>query len=139
MIRTLANASSVVDLILQNNDVWDFQILMQGYPYTSSMGVHSAGHFAMGGDPGRDLWSNSGDPAFYLHHAMADRVWWMWQNLDRNNRLFAISGTGTAMNDPPSANTTLDTITDLGYAAGSPTPMRDLMSTTDNLFCYVYV
>jgi tyrosinase len=71
---------------------------------------------------------------------MIDKVWWTWQNLDRDNRLNAISGTGTILNSPPSANTTLDTLIDLGYSAGAPTsrPMKDLMSTTDGMFCYVY-
>jgi len=70
---------------------------------------------------------------------MIDKVWWTWQNLDRETRLKAISGTGTFLNNPPSANTTLDTVIDLGYSAGTPTPMRDLMSTTDGPFCYVYL
>ncbi|KAN0084716.1 hypothetical protein V8E54_001183 [Elaphomyces granulatus] len=139
IIRTFANISSVVDLILQNNDIWDFEMVMQGIPGSGSIGVHGGGHFAMGGDPGRDFYVSPGDPAFFLHHGMIDKVWWMWQNLDRDNRLNAISGTGTFLNDPPSANTTLDTVIDLGYVAGTPTPMRDLMSTTDGPFCYVYV
>jgi len=71
--------------------------------------------------------------------AWVDKVLVMWQNLDRDRHLFAISGTGTFLNDPPSANTTLDTVIDLGYAAVPPTPMRDLMSTTDGPFCYFYL
>ncbi|KAN0077682.1 hypothetical protein V8E54_005986 [Elaphomyces granulatus] len=140
IIRTWANVSSVVDLILQNNDIWDFEMIMQGILSNGSIGVHGGGHYAMGGDPGRDIYGSPGDPAFFLHHGMIDKVWWTWQNLDRDNRLNAISGTGTILNSPPSANTTLDTLIDLGYSAGAPTsrPMKDLMSTTDGMFCYVY-
>jgi len=69
---------------------------------------------------------------------MIDRVWWIWQHLDPSNRLNAISGTGTFLNQPPSPNTTLDTVIDLGYAADKPFAMRDLMSTVDGPFCYVY-
>jgi tyrosinase len=50
-----------------------------------------------------------------------------------------IAGTGTFLNNPPSANTTLDTPLSLGYAAGSDVKMADLMSTTDGPFCYIYV
>jgi tyrosinase len=43
------------------------------------------------------------------------------------------------LNDPPSANTTLDFQIDLGFAAGSPITMKDVMSTTAGPFCYLYV
>jgi tyrosinase len=37
--------------------------------------MHAAGHFSIGGDGG-DVFSSPNDPAFFLHHAMVDRVWW---------------------------------------------------------------
>lgn len=137
--RKYANASAVVSLILDHDNVADFQMTMQGVPGSGNIGVHGGGHYTMGGDPGRDLFVSPGDPAFWHHHGMIDRVYWIWQSLDLWDRLQDISGTGTFLNTPPSPNTTLDTVVDLGYAAGMPTPMRDLMSTTDGLFCYVYV
>lgn len=137
--QTYANATAVVSLILGNDDVWDFEMTMQGIPGSGNIGVHGGGHYSMGGDPGRDLFVSPGDPAFWHHHGMIDRVYWIWQMLDRKNRLHAVSGTGTFMNEPPSANTTLDTVIDLGYAAGNPIPVGDLMSTTDGPFCYVYI
>jgi tyrosinase len=97
--------------------------------------------FRLGGDPGRDLFVSPGDPMFYLHHAMIDRTWWMWQMLDPYKRQFtteAISGTGTFLNQPPSPNTTLDTIVDFDFAASPPLPMRDILSTTNGPFCYIY-
>ncbi|OJJ96059.1 hypothetical protein ASPACDRAFT_81726 [Aspergillus aculeatus ATCC 16872] len=129
----------IVSLILDNNDVWDFEMTMQGIPGSGSIGVHGGGHYSMGGDPGRDVYVSPGDVAFWHHHGMIDRVWWIWQNLDRKHRQNAISGTGTFMNNPPSANTTLDTVIDIGYANGQPIAMRDLMSTTAGPFCYVYL
>lgn len=72
--RRFANASSIVNLILKNNNIADFQINMQGVPGSGELGVHGGGHFTMGGDPGRDPWASPGDPLFYLHHAMIDRV-----------------------------------------------------------------
>ncbi|KZM28651.1 Tyrosinase [Ascochyta rabiei] len=136
-----ANASSVVSLILDNKNVYDFQMVMQGVPGSGNIGVHGGGHYSMGGDPGRDLYTSPGDPLFYLHHGMIDRTWWIWQQLDRKTRFgeSGISGTGTFLNSPPSANTTLDTLIDLGYAASPAVTMNDLMSTTEGPLCYVYL
>lgn len=113
---------------------------MQGWPGTPDLGVHGGGHYSMGGDPGRDFFVSPGDPLFYLHHAQIDRVWWIWQQLDRKTRTGAqgISGTGTFLNGPPSANTTLETVIDLGYAATPPRKMSELMSTTAGPMCYIY-
>jgi tyrosinase len=58
--RRFANASSVVSLILQNTNVYDFQMVMQGVPGSGSIGVHGGGHYAMGGDPGRDVFTSPG-------------------------------------------------------------------------------
>jgi tyrosinase len=58
--RQFANASSVVSLILQNTNIWDFQMNMQGVPGSGSIGVHGGGHYAMGGDPGRDVFTSPG-------------------------------------------------------------------------------
>jgi tyrosinase len=138
-----ANTTSIANLITQNDNVYDFQTVMQGVPGSGSIGVHGGGHYTIAGNPGADTFTSPGDPAFYLHHGMIDRVWWMWQNLDLANRQNAISGTGTFLNYPESANTTLDTVIDLGYAVGSDPSvgaiaMKDLMSTTAGPFCYTY-
>ncbi|GIJ92616.1 hypothetical protein Asppvi_001894 [Aspergillus pseudoviridinutans] len=139
ILKRYANATSVVKLILENRDIWDFQMVMQGVPGSGSIGVHGGGHYSMGGDPGRDVFTSPGDPAFWLHHGQIDRVWWIWQALDLKNRQYAISGTGTFMNQPASPNTTLSTVIDLGYAYGGSIAMQDLMSTVDGPFCYVYL
>ncbi|EOA91705.1 uncharacterized protein SETTUDRAFT_152771 [Exserohilum turcica Et28A] len=69
-----ADAPSVASLILKNNDVWNFQMTMQGWPGTPDLGVHGGGHYSMGGDPGRDFFVSPGDPLFYLHHAQIDHA-----------------------------------------------------------------
>jgi tyrosinase len=114
---------------------------MQGWPGSPDLGVHGGGHYSMGGDPGRDFFVSPADPLFYLHHAQIDRTWWIWQQLDRKSRTSGkgISGTGTFRNNPPSANTTLDTVIDLGYAASQKASMQELMSTTEGPMCYIYV
>jgi tyrosinase len=43
------------------------------------------------------------------------------------------------LNHPPSDNTTLDFEINLGYAAGNPTPLEQVMSTVKGPFCYLYV
>jgi tyrosinase len=72
---------------------------------------------------------------------MIDRTWWIWQQLDRKTRTSAagIAGTNTFLNNPPSANTTLDTPLSIGFAAGPDVRMRDVMSTTEGPFCYIYL
>lgn len=42
--------------------------------------------FHVGGDPGGDFHWSPLDPAFYLHHAQVDRLYFVWQNLDWENR-----------------------------------------------------
>lgn len=42
--------------------------------------------FYLGGDPGGDALFSPLEPAFYLHHAQIDRLYFIWQNLDWDNR-----------------------------------------------------
>jgi len=114
---------------------------MQGVPGTGDIGIHGGGHYSMGGDPGRDVYTSPGDPAFYLHHSMIDRVWWIWQMLDPKNRIRgkdALAGTNTFLNMPPSAETTFDDYVRLGWV-GADRQIKDLMSTLSGPFCYVYL
>lgn len=95
----------------------------------------------MGGDPGRDLFTSPGDPVFYLHHTMIDRIWWMWQMQDpaeRTSGSTAVGGTLAFLNDPPSQNASLENYNEYGYAAGPPRQIKELLSTTSGPFCYAY-
>lgn len=139
VLQRYNNYTSIVRLILDNHNVWDFQTVLQGVPGSGALGVHGGGHYSMGGDPGRDADGSPGEPGFWHHHGMIDRVWWIWQNLDLETRQYALSGTGTFMNVPASPNTTLETIVNIGYANSGPVAMGELMSTTAGPFCYVYI
>lgn len=79
---------NTTSLILNNNNIEKFQAVMQADPryVHGELGVHGGGHFTMGGDPGGDPFISPGDPAFFLHHGQIDRVYWIWQMLDFNNR-----------------------------------------------------
>ncbi|KAF2090081.1 tyrosinase central domain-containing protein [Saccharata proteae CBS 121410] len=130
--------SDTASLILENPDFYWFSTLMQGNFSAGIMGVHTGGHMTINGDPGGDLFVSPGDPAFYLHHSMIDRVWWIWQNQDIAKRTYAISGTITLDDLPPSRNTTLNDTMDLGVNAETMT-LHDAMSTIAGPFCYIYV
>ncbi|KAF9529259.1 putative tyrosinase [Crepidotus variabilis] len=127
-----------VDLIKNNPDPYWFITNMQGDFPRNYLGIHAGGHAIFTGDPGGDIFVSLGDPVFWLHHSMIDRVWWTWQNLDIPNRQYSISG-GTSMFDfqHTSPNATLDDAIDLGVN-GDPITNRDAMSTIAGPFCYIY-
>ncbi|KAF9882780.1 hypothetical protein FE257_005169 [Aspergillus nanangensis] len=126
----------VMDLFNETT-ILGFQNLLQGMvPTPGYLGVHSGGHFTIGGDPGGDFFTSPGDPVFYLHHAAIDRAFWTWQNMDPSSRTYVVDG-GT--NLPFPVNTTLDDIVDMGRALAPPETIRDLSNTMGGPFCYVYV
>ncbi|KAK6437493.1 hypothetical protein LTR95_006310 [Oleoguttula sp. CCFEE 5521] len=126
------------ELITNHTTVLDFQNTMQGNGFVNNyIGVHTAGHFWVNGDPGGDFFASPGDPWFYFHHGQIDRTWQIWQNLDLKNRQNAIAGTNTFGNVPPSPNTTLSDMLDLGVLAPNIT-IGAAMSTLAGPFCYIY-
>ncbi|KAH8681383.1 tyrosinase [Xylariales sp. PMI_506] len=114
-----------------------FQDHLQGDFDIGFYGLHSAGHYTMGGDPGGDFFNSPNDPMFWLHHAQIDRTWWIWQNQQPVERAFAIAGTLTIGNVPPSANSTIEDSIDLGYNADG-VAIKEVVSTVGGLLCYVY-
>ena len=130
--------TAISDLITGSNNIFWFQYLMQGGDFTTGIGIHTAGHFTIGGDPGGDFFASPGEPAFWLHHAQIDRIWWIWQNQDIKNRQYAVSGTITFFNNPPSRNGTMDDTINLG-PSGADITLRDAMHTLGGKFCYIYI
>lgn len=59
-----------------SENIATFQTEMQGRFDKGFLGFHVAGHLAIGGDAG-DFFSSANDPAFFLHHGMIDRLWWI--------------------------------------------------------------
>lgn len=128
-----------VAALIENADTfYNFSTTMQGDFAAGYLGVHAAGHFTIGGDPGGDLFASPGDPMFFLHHAMIDRTWWTWQNMDLQQRLYAIGATITLNNSPPSRNATLDDTIDLGFVGVPNLTIREASNTLGGPFCYVY-
>ena len=53
---------------------------VQGRYPDGFLGLHTSGHYAVGGDA-TCAYSSINDPSFYLHHTMFDRLYWIWQQL----------------------------------------------------------
>lgn len=127
---------SLIDQMMAQNDLGEFQILMNGAPGTNNIGLHAGGHFTIG-KIGSDFFASPQDPAFWVHHGNVDRLYAQWQANDPQSRQFALAGTSTVLNIPPSPDVTLDyVLTWMGL--DEDRPMRDLMSTTSGPFCYRY-
>lgn len=131
--------SDSFDLISGYRDPASWNYRLNGDFANGYLGVHSAGHFTWGGDPGGDFMNSPADPAFWLHHAYIDRIWWIWQNLDVASRTFSVGGTITVLNNPPSRNASLDDTVNSGLN-GKNITIRDAGSTIGaKPFCYIYV
>lgn len=102
-------------------------------------GVHSAGHYTIHGDPGGDFYTSPNDPAFWLHHGMIDRTWTIWQSQDLANRVQVIAGGKSMMSFGGSGpQGSLEDLIDLGVVGDKVYKIKDLVSTVDGPFCYVY-
>ncbi|KAF2226261.1 hypothetical protein BDZ85DRAFT_48082 [Elsinoe ampelina] len=134
-----ASDANVVSLITEAQDIARFQSVMQGIFAEGIYGVHNSGHYIVGGAPGGDFYTSPGDPWFWLHHAMIDRVWWVWQNLvEDGSREEVVAGTRTMFDRPPSAEATLEDEVELGVL-GQGRKLGELVRTIGGPFCYVYV
>ncbi|KAM0721000.1 hypothetical protein Q7P37_003285 [Cladosporium fusiforme] len=130
--------ANVTQLLLGQTDIQYFQAEMQGFVGDNKLGIHGAGHW-LGGGPSQmqDFHSSPNDPVFFLHHAMIDRVWAIWQALDSESRQDAIFGTETLNNSPPSREKELTDSIAFGFA-GQNEIFGDLMDTLGGKFCYRY-
>jgi len=91
----------------------------------------------MGGD-GTDLYSSVNDPVFWLHHAMLDRIYWIWQTL-HPREANEVTGTLTLSNKPPTRNATIDEPLVLGVN-GKTVKIRDVLNTLGGSpLCYIYL
>ncbi|KAM4067126.1 tyrosinase [Hirsutella rhossiliensis] len=99
--------------------------------------AHPASHGYVGGDE-QDLYTSPNDPLFYLIHSQIDRLWAVWQGQDYASREFALDGTVTINNMPPSEDATLSMIMHLDIAAGNDMPVSDAMTAIGNDYCYIY-
>ncbi|KAF6780534.1 FAD binding domain containing protein, partial [Colletotrichum musicola] len=112
-----------------------FQDELQGRFKDRFVGTHTSGHMIVNGEAS-DMFSSTNDPTFYLHHAMVDRVYWLWQALHPREAR-SIAGTITFLNNPPSRDARLDDLI-LQEPNAPNRPISDLMNTLGGPFCYIY-
>ncbi|KAI0881487.1 Di-copper centre-containing protein [Annulohypoxylon maeteangense] len=137
-----ASIKNTTETILQAPDIALFQANLQGdfrWPAARKWGfaVHGGGHFSIAGDPGGDFYFSPLEPVFYLHHGQIDRMYFIWQNLDWEQRQ-TMAGTITMMNQPASRNGTLEDVLDIS-PVGEKYTFRELLDTVGSSpFCFVY-
>ncbi|KAI0862673.1 Di-copper centre-containing protein [Xylaria cubensis] len=119
-----------------SQSVLAFQNELQGRFADGFLGLHTAGHGVMGGVSG-DLYGSPVDPVFFLHHAMVDRLYWLWQAL-HPSLARTIEGTLTLFNEPPSRNTSTCDLIDLGVNAPS-LKIANVLDTLGSDLCYIYI
>ncbi|RYP71321.1 hypothetical protein DL771_004898 [Monosporascus sp. 5C6A] len=127
-------------LITENQDIDSLQQVMLGTPAKNDWGVHLGGHYTIGGDPGGDFWASPGDPVFYFHHGMIDRIWWLWQMQDPDNRMTAVAGMQSVDPSMPSAVIAEEDMVDLAWLAPA-VPVADLLNNIGGhggRFCFIY-
>lgn len=125
------------DAALQAPDQSTFSTLLNGVFGGAALGLHSAAHFSIG-PPFSSIFVSPQDPIWYPAHTFLDVMYSKWQEMhpDIYDQVY---GTMTAVNVPPSANVTLDSVVpDFGYFYENPVTIRDLISTTAGPFCYTY-
>ncbi|XXG99739.1 hypothetical protein Hte_006080 [Hypoxylon texense] len=142
-----AKADRAFSLINGSSNIDDFYNTLLGTPPPKDdpypWGIHTAGHYIAAVDPGGDPMTSPGDPIFFFHHTALDRLWWIWQMQDAENRLNVIPN-GT-MPMPPMKGKRIpvpeETMVDMEWLG----PPITLLETHDQLggnggaFCYVYV
>ncbi|KAI8625303.1 Di-copper centre-containing protein [Xylariaceae sp. FL1651] len=147
LARDLSSFTALNWLTLQNilnitvgdasKSVLLFQNELQGRFTDGFLGLHTAGHGVMGGTSG-DLFGSPVDPVFWLHHAMVDRVYWIWQALHLS-LADTVAGTLTVFNTPPSRDTSVDDLLSLGVNA-DPLSIKNALNTLGGSpFCYIYI
>ncbi|KAK4032259.1 hypothetical protein C8A01DRAFT_20647 [Parachaetomium inaequale] len=132
-----ATADKSYNLITMSKDINTFYNTLLTPPVNRSdpynWGIHNSGHYISGGDPGGDPMVSPGDPIFYFHHAMLDRLWWIWQMQEPDTRVNAqvtLGGTSTSRK------------IDLKWLIGDVIPVleaHDGLGGHGGAFCHVYV
>ncbi|KAI1265449.1 Di-copper centre-containing protein [Xylariaceae sp. FL1019] len=120
-----------------SDSVYDFQNELQGRFTDGFLGLHTAGHGVMGGTSG-DLYGSPVDPVFFLHHAMVDRTYWIWQAL-HPAKADTLGGTITLFNTPPSRDTSVEDWLYMGSLIDD-IQIKDVLNTlSGGPLCYTYV
>ncbi|KAF2680037.1 Di-copper centre-containing protein [Lentithecium fluviatile CBS 122367] len=128
LIKQGANYQILTDFLVNKTTIADFHMPFFGGP-------HLAGHLFVSGYD-NDLYTSPQDPLFWFHHGQVDRMWSIWQGLDYSTREYALDGTLTFLNTPPSRNATLDDL--MPFEFSPDVAIKKAMSTTKEAYCYIY-
>lgn len=127
----------LVETTAHSANASDLEFNLNGVIGGSSLGVHSAAHFTVGGFMS-SIHVSVQDPIWWMLHTNIDRIYASYQ-INNPEMAYDLYGTETANNAPPSPNVRLDTIEpDWGYFDSSSIPVRDLLNITSGPFCYQY-
>ncbi|KAF7919615.1 hypothetical protein EAE99_008467 [Botrytis elliptica] len=74
------------------------------------------------------------DPVFFLHHTQLDRLWWLWQQKDIQNRLYQYRGV-TAFKSPEQAS--VQDLLLMGKLIAD-IEVKDVLDTESGVLCYNY-
>ena len=136
--QTWTNYDALYEALASPN-ISDFSTQINGVVGGGKLGLHSGAHFVMGA-PASSLYVSPQDPIWYPLHTFLDVLYTSWQ-LRHPDIANSVYGTLTAINLPPSANATLDSVLpDMDYfsAPFGESTIGELISTTAGPFCYKY-
>lgn len=127
---------TVIDLSLEQPEIGALTEFVNSGVGGKQMGPHGGGHFAVG-PLMFDTFASPFDPAFFVHHAMLDKLWHDWQEIDFAERQFQYNGTSTIFNGdstPPVTNET-----EIFFPSiGSTIQVKDVVNTQNGMYCYRY-
>jgi len=146
-----ATADRALNLLVNSTDINSFYNTLLGTPPPKNdpypWGIHTAGHYIHAVDPGGDPNTSPGDPVFYFHHGAVDRLWWLWQMQDPENRVNAYvtlgmpghGGHGRRQRVQPVPETMMMDLAWLGGPIKLLEDGHDQLGGMGGAFCYIYV
>ncbi|KAL4886261.1 hypothetical protein BJY04DRAFT_213793 [Aspergillus karnatakaensis] len=98
---------------------------------------HGAVHSAVAGEMMPSTSPN--DPLFFLHHTQVDRLWWLWQEEDPEDRYADYAGYKTQLQPggPTPQQATLDDRMPM-WGLAADLRVREVMRTETEVLCYRY-
>ncbi|KAF8609047.1 Di-copper centre-containing protein [Ceratobasidium sp. AG-I] len=138
--------------ILLNQPTGNFKQFQ--YYMEQAQSMHTSIHMILGGDLGGLCPAGTpaaacpfsgaptispNEPMFFLHHGNIDRLWWLWQEKNANNKWAFAGGSvrnfATLNGDAP----WMSTLTSIPTAGMYPSvTVGDVLNTRGNTLCYVY-
>ena len=133
IVRSAGNQQRI-DAALAQPDIESFTHWTNDPGFTS---LHVHGHAGVGMTM-NDAFGSPQDPVFFLHHAMVDRVWTLWQDLGPDQRRFTYNGTTVIFNPPNAPLVNNDTVLTWGVLSENKN-IWELADPMAENYCYKYM